>query len=225
MGISVMVLGQSGCGKSTSLENLDPKETILIKVVNKPLPFRSGEWKQWDNATGTGSIINTDSPSMIQAIIRGAKSKGKSIVVIDDMQYIMANEFMRRSAETGWGKFTDIAKGIWELLMVANDEAPSDVRVYFLSHTDTDDNGNVKAKTIGKLLDEKICIEGLVTVVLRAMKVSDKYYFATQNNGRDTCKSPKGMFTELEIENDLRKVDDTICDYYDIKKTPKKETK
>lgn len=224
MGISVFVLGKSGTGKSTSLEKLDAEKTVLIKSINKPLPFKSGSWKKWDKDTKTGSIIHTDNCDAICKIISGAKERGKSVVVIDDFQYLMANEFMRSSEEVGFSKFTRLAKNVWNIIMTAND-SDDDLRVYMLSHTDEDDQGNTKAKTIGKLLDEKICLEGLTTVVLRSMRVNDEYIFSTQNNGRDTCKSPKGMFTEEHIPNDLAMVDDAICDYYEIKTTKKGEKK
>ena len=226
MGISCMVLGNSGVGKSTSIENLDADKTLIIKAISKPLPFRGGKFKNWDKETNTGNIISTDNPAMIQAIIKGAKSKGKTIIVVDDVQYIMANEFMRRVDESGWNKFSEIGRNMWSLFNTANEECDEDVRVYFLSHTEESESGTVKMKTIGKMLDNAITLEGMVTVVLRALKTTDKYYFSTQNNGRDTCKSPKGMFDELEIPNDLAYVDDKICSYYDIKETKtKKENK
>lgn len=227
MGVSCLVLGHSGVGKSSSIEKLDPEKTLIIKSISKPLPFRAGKFKNWDKEAMTGNIISTDNPAVIQAIIRGAKDKGKKIVVIDDVQYIMANEFMRSSEEKGFDKFTRLAKGMWSLFNTANEECDEDVRVYFLSHTEENDAGTIKMKTLGKLLDDKITMEGMVTVVLRAMKTTDKYFFSTQNNGRDTCKSPRGMFDTLEIDNDLSIVDKAICSYYDIKdeKQTKKETK
>ena len=220
MGISTFVLGESGRGKSTAIEGLNPEDTILIKVINKPLPFRSANWKKW--VDGKGSYVNTDNYADIQMIIRGAKEKGKKIVVIDDVQYLMANEFMRRSHEKGFDKFTEIAKNMWETIMMANNDTDDDVRVYFLSHTESNAEGDVKAKTIGKLLDEKITLEGMFTVVLRAMMSDGKFFFSTQNNGRDTAKSPKGMFKEKEIDNNLGLVDAAICDYYGIDNTKNK---
>ena len=221
-----MVLGNSGVGKSTSIENLDVDKTLIIKTISKPLPFRGGKFKNWDKETNTGNIISTDNPAMIQAIIKGAKAKGKTIIVVDDVQYIMANEFMRRVDESGWNKFSEIGRNMWSLFNTANEDCDEDVRVYFLSHTEESESGTVKMKTIGKMLDNAITLEGMVTVVLRALKTTDKYYFSTQNNGRDTCKSPKGMFDELEIPNDLAYVDEKICSYYDIKETKtKKENK
>lgn len=216
MGISTLVIGQSGRGKSTSIENLDPETTMVVKVINKPFPFRSAKWKRWDKETQTGSYEVTDNYEVIKAIIRGAKSKGKKVVVVDDMQYLMANEFMRRSAERGFDKFTEIAEHIWSLVMIANEHTDDDMRIYFLSHTEQNDIGETKAKTIGKLLDDKITLEGMFTIVLGANKDGDDFFFTTQNNGHDTCKSPKGMFSEPRIANDLKGVDDMIVDFYGL---------
>lgn len=216
MGISTLVIGQSGRGKSTSIETLDPSITIVVKAINKPFPFKSKDWKRWDSKTSTGSYEVTDNHDIIKAIIRGAKSKGKKIVVIDDMQYLMANEFMRRSSERGFDKFTEIAEHMWSLVMTANEATDDDMRVYFLSHTEQNDIGETKCKTIGKLLDDKITVEGLFTIVLGANKDGDEYYFSTQNSGRDTCKSPRGMFDSDKIENNLSLVDKAICEFYGL---------
>ena len=216
MGISTLVVGQSGRGKSTSIEKLDPKETMVIKVINKPFPFRSKDWKRWDKDTQTGSYEVTDNYDIIKAIIKGAKAKGKKIIVIDDMQYLMANEFMKRSSERGFDKFTEIAEHIWSLVMVANEATDDDMRIYFLSHTETNDMGETKVKTIGKLLDDKITVEGMFAIVLGAKKDGDAFFFSTQNDGKDTCKSPRGMFDDLRIANDLQLVDNSIKDYYGI---------
>lgn len=216
MGISTLIIGQSGRGKSTSMEHLDPKTTMVVKVVNKPFPFPSKEWKRWDKDSSTGSFEVTDNYEIIKAIVKGAKAKGKKVVVIDDMQYLMANEFMKRSSEKGFDKFTEIAEHIWSLVMVANEATDDDMRIYFLSHTEQNDIGETKAKTIGKLLDDKITLEGLFAIVLGANKDGDEFFFTTQNNGRDTCKSPKGMFEDSRIPNDLALVDRKICEYYGI---------
>lgn len=216
MGIPVMVLGESGTGKSTSLRNINPEDTFLIQAVRKPLPFRNS-WTDYDDSTKQGQIIQSDDTGFISQVVSAAHSMGRDKVIIDDFQYLMANEFMRRSQETGFTKFTEIAKHVWELVMCATN-APSDVRVYFLSHTDTTDAGKIKAKTIGKLLDEKITLEGLFTIVLRSLVDDGKYMFATQNSGMDTVKSPMGMFDERFIENDLNTVDQTICEYFGVTK-------
>ena len=214
MGTSIMILGESGRGKSRSIKNLNPEETLVIKSISKPFPFRSAEWKQFDAKAKTGSVWSTDSYNVIKQAIRGAKSLGKNIIVIDDAQYLMANEFMNKSSQKGYDKFTEIAKNMWELITTANEECDEDVRVYFLQHTETTNDGNTKAKTIGKMLDEKITIEGMVTVVLNAEMENQKYFFTTQNNGANTCKSPEEMFETFRVDNDLLQVDNAICDYY-----------
>lgn len=203
MGIPVFVLGHSGTGKSTSLRNFKSNEILHINVMSKPLPFkgRFADTYNGDNYQEIAKAINT--------------TKCKSIV-IDDAQYLMANEFMRRSSELGYQKFTDIANNFWTLINSITNDLPFDVIVYFLMHTDTDENGNEKAKTIGKLLDEKICIEGMSSIVLKTAVKDGVYSFLTQNNGHDTTKSPLGMFDTYEIENDLKKVDTTIREYWEL---------
>lgn len=203
MGIPVFVLGKSGTGKSTSLRNFKSNEILHINVMSKPLPFRGrfAETYNGDNYTDIAKAINN--------------TKCKTIV-IDDAQYLMANEFMRRSSEMGYQKFTDIANNFWTLVNSVTADLPFDVIVYFLMHTDTDDNGNEKAKTIGKLLDEKICIEGMSSIVLKTAVKDGAYTFLTQNNGKDTTKSPLGMFKEYEIDNDLKAVDTTIRKYWEL---------
>lgn len=203
MGIPVFILGQSGTGKSTSLRNFKSKEILHINVMSKPLPFkgRFAETYNGDDYTGIAKAIN------------GTKCK---TIVIDDAQYLMANEFMRRSTETGFQKFTDIANNFWTLINEVTASLPWDTIVYFLMHTDTDDNGREKAKTIGKLLDEKICIEGMSSIVLKTSVKDGRYMFLTQNNGKDTTKSPLGMFGSYEIDNDLKAVDTTIRKYWEL---------
>jgi hypothetical protein len=159
-------------------------------------------------------------------IVKAMQKTAKPIIVIDDFQYVMANEFMRRvtDQETGNGafaKYNEIARSAWDVFTLASN-LPDWKRVYILSHTATDDNGKTKIKTIGKLLDEKIVLEGLVTIVLRTLRINDQYIFSTQNSGSDTTKSPLGMFADEHIENDLAAVDTAICDYYGIT-TPTKE--
>lgn len=203
MGIPVFVLGQSGTGKSTSLRNFKSNEILHINVMSKPLPFK-GRFAE---------TYNGDDYEEIAKAINGTKKK---VIVIDDAQYLMANEFMRRSSELGYQKFTDIANNFWTLVNGVTADLGWDVIVYFLMHTDTDDNGREKAKTIGKLLDEKICIEGMSSIVLKTSVKDGKYSFLTQNNGKDTTKSPLGMFKEYEIDNDLKAVDKTIRDYWEL---------
>lgn len=205
MSISTLILGQSGTGKTASLRNLDPAQTALIKAVEKPLPFRAQGWSQY----------TSDAWEKIIKAMRQAVANGKSVIVVDDFQYVMVNEFMRRSDEKSFDKFSDIANHAWNVVVAAS-ALPAHVRVYLLSHTQEDDYGKVKAKTIGKLIDEKITLEGLFTMVLRTQVQDGAYQFRTTNNGSDTVKAPMGMFDDEIIENDLAAVDQAVCDYYGI---------
>jgi hypothetical protein len=203
MGIPVFILGHSGTGKSTSLRNFKSNEILHINVMSKPLPFK-------------GRFAETYNGDNYAEIAKAINKTDKKVIIIDDAQYLMANEFMRRSSEMGYQKFTDIANNFWTLVNGVTADLPFDVIVYFLMHTDTDENGNEKAKTIGKLLDEKICIEGMSSIVLKTAVKDGAYTFLTQNNGHDTTKSPLGMFKTYEIDNDLKAVDKTIREYWEL---------
>lgn len=216
MSIAALILGESGTGKSTSLRNLDPSQTLLIQSIRKPLPFKSPGWTRRvkDPATGivTGNVVTSDAADTIENLM---KRTAFPIIVLDDFQYILANEFMRRSNEKGFEKFTDIGRNAWNLLTMAA-KLNDDKRVYILSHIATDDFGRSKMKTIGKLLDEKITPEGMFTICLKTLVQDGNYYFSTQNSGSDTVKSPMAMFADVLIPNDLKAVDEAICDYYEI---------
>ena len=142
MGLAILVLGFSGSGKSASLRNFKEDELALVNVNGKQLPFR----------TQFKSTIHTDNYGEIERFMKAQTAKS---IAVDDSQYLMVNEFMRRAKETGYQKFTDIAKNFWELVRSV-EMLPEDVIVYFLNHLDTGEDGRQKAKTIGKLLDEKI---------------------------------------------------------------------
>lgn len=203
MGVPVAILGYSGSGKSASMRNFKKGELGIINVASKPLPFKS-EIKPF----------NSDNYMLIEDVIKKATAKS---IAIDDCQYLMANEFMRNAKVQGFQKFTDIALNFWSLAQMVVQELPADVIVYFMSHTEIDANGNVKMKTIGKMLDEKITMEGLFTIVLRTQVADGKYTFRTQTDGSDPVKSPIGMFSDLEIDNDLKMVDTIIREYYGLK--------
>lgn len=205
MGIPILILGESGTGKSASMRNLNAEDCLLIQALKKPLPFRSSAWKRF--------VINSWE-NMIAGINR-AKSMGKGVVIIDDFQYLMADEFMRRSGERGFDKFTEIGLHAYEVIKAAQN-CDDDLRVYILSHVETNDIGKTKCKTIGKLLDEKITVEGMFTIVLRTHVENGRYQFSTQNNGSDTVKSAMGLFGSQYIDNDLASIDKQICEYYEI---------
>jgi len=214
MSIATIILGESGSGKTAALRNMKPDETLLIQVVRKPLPFKMAGWKRQENGEA-GNIFVTDNWSKMIEIVTRTKRK---VIVVDDFQYLMANEFMRRSDETGFAKFTEIGRHAFDVLNVCNN-LPDDVRVYILSHTNTDDNGTTRMKTIGKMLDEKITLEGLFSIVLRSNVEGGTFSLTTVNNGHDTVKSPMGLFDSEKIENDLALVDKAICDYYNVTPT------
>lgn len=214
MGIPVLVLGESGTGKSASMRNL-PESIVIIQAVSKPLPFRSSMTRRTKDNT-SGAIFVSDDYQRIIKIMNSAASSGRKIIIIDDFQYVMANEFMRRTQERGFDKFTEIASHAWQIIVAAQ-MLPDDVIVYFLSHVQSGDNGVIKAKTIGKMLDEKITVEGLFTVVLRTHVEDGSYMFSTQNNGSDTVKSPMGLFDKQYIENDLNEVTKLINEYWSLK--------
>lgn len=205
MGIPVMVLGESGTGKSASLRNFTPEEIGVVNVCGKPLPFRSH--------------IDTFKSDDYMKIDKALRASDKKVLVIDDCQYLMANAYMRQARVTGYQKFTEIAQDFWALVQMVIHELPEDTVVYFLGHIERDQNGNEKFKTIGKLLDEKITVEGMFTVVLKTSVQDGRYLFATRNSGSDTVKTPIGMFDEPYIDNDLKAVDAAIRDYYNLTKT------
>ena len=212
MSYGTLILGESGSGKTCSLRNLDPKKTLLIQPIRKPLPFRSKDWRETTHKGDGGNIVVTDDPARILRLMAAAPH---DVIIIDDMQYLLANMYMKARDVKGFDKFTAIGGAGFDVAKAASELAPHK-RVYVLSHTTTDEFGNVRVKTLGRLLDDKIVVEGLFTTVLRTSVDGGKYYFLTHNNGRDTVKSPLGMFDADQIPNDLAEVDQTICDYYGI---------
>jgi hypothetical protein len=209
MGLPVLIIGESGSGKSTSMRNFQPGELGIINVSRKPLPFRTSL-----------KCVNTDNYMQIDDTITKAKAKS---LVIDDAQYLMANEFMRNAKVNGYQKFTDIALNFWTLVQTVVNDLPDQKIVYFMAHTERDASGNEKMKTIGKMLDEKITIEGLFTIVMKTVVQDGRYMFSTQTNGQDTVKTPMGMFDQPLIDNDLRMVDMTIREYYGLPKNINQE--
>ena len=199
MAILVMIYGQSGTGKSTSLRNFEPDDVCIINVSGKPLPFRK---KLPANNTDNYVRIVKQLPNIAQPSI-----------VIDDATYLMVNEFMRNAKVSGYQKYTDMAYNFNYLVDVAA-QLPDDKIVYFMGHADQADDGREHFKTIGKMLDNYVTLEGKFTIVLKTIVKDGEYLFSTQNNGQDTVKSPMGLFEQATIPNDLKAVDDTIRDYY-----------
>lgn len=207
MGECVFVYGKSGSGKSRSLINFGEDEIFLVNTIGKRLPFRS-KFKYEIKTDDFGKIVN------------GLRKMPTKTAVIDDSGYLMTNAFMRghsapKSGSSTFDLYNDIADSFWSLITVIKNELPDDVIVYMIMHEDTTDYGETKLRTIGKLLSEKVCIEGMSTVVLRCAVRDGKHLFITQSDGNDISKSPEGMF-ELEIKNDLKFVDDSIRSYWGL---------
>lgn len=201
----VLIMGESGTGKSTSMRNCDPATVAVVNPVGKPLPFKNH----------FEMLVNETDARKITRYMKDQAAAGKKLIVVDDFQYILAVPYMNRIKETGWDKYNDFGANYFEIIDVCKD-LPDDVIVAYMTHLETLDNGLTTVKLIGKLLREKITIEGLFTVVLRTGVNEGKYYFYTQNSGKDTVKSPLGMFPAYAIDNDLNYVADKIRNYYEI---------
>lgn len=202
MGIPVLILGESGSGKSASMRNFTPEEVGVFNVASKPLPFRKKL-----------PVVNKATYSKITKALANPTRKA---YVIDDSQYLMAFDFFNRVKETGYQKFTDLAVSFRNLIDFVIERTPEDVIVYFLHHTESTEDGKVRAKTIGKMLNEKLTVEGLFSIVLLCRAEKDRHYFVTQSEGYSTAKSPMEMFP-AEIDNDLKLVDEAIRNYYELK--------
>ena len=210
MGIPVLILGESGSGKSSSLRNFDVNEIGVFNVASKPLPFK----KQIQRVNGAS--YNT--------IIKGLSNPKLNSYAIDDSQFLLVFESFDRAKETGYGKFTDMALNFYNLVRFVIEKTPPDCIVYFLHHTEHTDDGRTKAKTIGKMLDNQLTVEGMFSIVLLCKTDGNKHYFETQSDGATTAKSPMDMF-DREIDNDLKMVDTTIREYWGLTQDKNKEEK
>lgn len=221
MGNAVLIIGESGTGKSRSIKFLSPETTAIISITGKPLPFKG--WKSnynLINGNDNGNYFISDNFQKIRDCIKYFDQSRTEIktIVIDDFQYLLANEFMRRHSSCGKGNgvfalYNDIADHAWTILNLVTNELRDDLNCIVLSHNEVDDQGKSKIKTIGKMLNDKICIEGMFTTVLNTALEDGNYYFETQNNGYNTSKSPEGMFDALRIENNLQAVIEAINEY------------
>lgn len=215
MGISVIVYGKSGSGKSRALKNFTPGEILLVNPTGKQLPFPSS----------FKFLLKSDDYNTIMGWLKKMPMK---TAVIDDAGYLLTNAFMRghsapKSGSSSFDLYNNIADSFWKLLNFIQYDLPDDVIVYINMHETSTDYGETKLRTIGKLLDEKVCIEGLVTVCLRCMTDGNRHYFKTQSGGNDISKSPEGMFP-LEIENDLKAVDTRIREYWGLGEPKQEQT-
>lgn len=208
MGLPVLIMGRSGSGKSASLRNFK-EDVFVINVNEKALPFKSNDHLK---------VKNCDEYLIIKQSILAAEQKGIKVTVIDDAGYLLTKKFMdnhrQMKGNSQFDLYNEIADNFYSLIKFVIKELKSDTIVYIVMHEEVNDMGYSKPKTIGKLLDDKVCVEGLFTIVLHAMKLDGKYVFATNTDGLDVTKSPIGMFDTDYIDNDLQLVTSTIREYY-----------
>lgn len=219
MSNTVLIIGQSGSGKSTSLRTLDPKTTFIINVLDKPLPFKSFKksYQPCNKQNKQGNYFASDNWDHIVKCIEMVSKERPEIttLVVDDWQYILAYEFMRRVSERGFDKFSEIANHGWTTINACM-AARASLSTFILSHSDVDASGFSKCKTIGKLLDEKITIEGLFTTILHSRVIDGEYKFQTQRDDQYMAKSPIDMFEDQFIPNDLITVKNTVENYFNV---------
>lgn len=201
MGVSVLVLGASGSGKSTSLRNFEPDEVGVFDVAGKPLPFRK-------------KLSVAHRPSY-GVIMKALKANNKRAYVIDDANYLMAFQNFALASQKGYDKFTTMAVN-FEQLLEASNATDEDTVTYYLMHPEFDNDGRMKPKSIGKMLDSQLCIEGMFPIVLVAQRMEDGYRFVTQTDGMTPAKAPMGMFDDVIIDNDLKAVDTAIRSYWNL---------
>lgn len=199
MGIPVLILGASGSGKSTSLRNFELGEVGVFNVASKPLPFRKKL-----------KLVNGNNYELIKQTL--TKNNLKTYVV-DDAQYLMAFEQLGRAKEKGFDKYTDIGLHFTDLVQHVVLGTSPDTLVYFLQHVEVTDDGRTKAKTVGKLIDNWLTLEGMFSIVLLAETDGKEHWFTTQSDGFTTAKSPMDMFP-VRIDNDLKAVDTAIREYW-----------
>ena len=212
MGMPVLILGKSGSGKSASLRNFRPDEVGVLNVASKPLPFRNG---------ADFKVINVSSYDVICKLL--SKNNLKTYV-IDDSQYLMAFDSFEKANVKGYDKFTAMAVNFYKLLQFIIKGTPKDTIVYLLNHTEENDSGEIKMKTIGKMLDQQLTVEGLFTVVLMTIIKDGGYYFLTRSDGHSPVKTPMGMFEDEKIANDLKMVDTVIREYFRLNNKNTDET-
>lgn len=202
MGMGVMIHGKSGSGKSYATRNMDKKSTIVYNVAGKPMPYK-GKFDM---------MITVSDP---QEIMKSLRRNTSNCYVIDDSQYLMAFKLINRINDTGYAKYTEIAKDFKDLMDVITYETSPDTIVYFLHHNETLEDGFIKAKTLGKMIDNWLTLEGLFSIVLMAMVSDNKHLFVTQSDGSNSCKSPVDMF-DNPMDNDLALVDRKIREFYEL---------
>jgi len=208
----IVILGESGTGKSTSIRNLDPSETYIINVLSKPLPIKGYKNKY---SSEKKNFFETDDYDLIIKCIKGVNEKRLDVktIIIDDFSFLMNNEFMKNCQKKGYDKFTDMALNVFSILEVCKSLRP-DLLCYIMCHTEKDHAGIIKPKTVGKMTGDYVGISERVSVVLHTQVIDGKYKFLTQNDGVCVAKSPLGMFDDMLIDNDLAQIRNAIESYY-----------
>lgn len=205
MGIPVIIYGKSGSGKSRSLKNFGEDEILLVNIEGKQLPFRK-KFKYELKTDNIGTILTQISKMPCK------------VAVIDDAGYLMTHHFMAnhkaKKGNASFEMYDTIADTMYQLVKCIKDDIAEDKIVYIMMHEDTDDFGATKLRTIGRLIDSKVCLEGMVTICIRCMSDNGRHFFRTQTSGNDISKTPEDMFSAVEIENDLKAVDTAIREYY-----------
>ena len=212
MSNTTLILGPSGSGKSTSLRNLDPESTFIFGILDKPLPFR-GYKKKYNEENK--NYYSSDDYRVVLSYIKAIDERRPEIktLVIDDFQYLLAHEFMNRVSERGYDKYSELALHAWSVVKALT-MTRDDLHCFVLTHSEADNQGNAKIKTIGKLLDDKITLEGMFTCCLFSIVIDGQYKFLTNYDGVHLCKSPLGLFDTMYIDNDLQAVREKMIEYF-----------
>lgn len=208
--VPILLIGASGSGKSTSLRNFKKDEVAIVNVLGKPLPFRTE--------------LNAPKCDNYDVILKSIQQTDKKTIIIDDANYLITNEFMNKSSIKGYDKYNDMANNFWNLINGIK-SVQGGKCVYLIMHEDTDENGNIKPKTIGKLLDDKCNIQGMFTICIRSMYENGNYIFRLKTNGQDCVKTPFDMFNVETMENDLKAFNDVVREYYYLDKQEESEGK
>ena len=215
MSETILILGESGTGKSCSMRTLPPQETFIINVNNKSLPFKGYKKEYVQGENGAGNYISTDDPSKIIRILKYLDANRPDIhnIILDDFGYTFINAYMRRAKERSYDKFSDIGSDAWHIFHTIKN-LRNDLFVFVMMHTEIDNHGRYKPKTVGKMMDSNNVIEGTFDYVLHALIIDGEYKFLTNNDGIHMAHTAMGMFPEMHIDNDLFHVKHCIEQYF-----------